>query len=112
ADLKWWYSAADALALCSSREGWPNVLLEAMACGTPVIATRVGGTPEVVTTAAAGRLMERRDVPALVAAWQSLMEPAPTRAATREHAEGFSWDATTAGQLSLFQNGALGHGQA
>ena len=103
ADLKWWYSAADALALCSSREGWPNVLLEAMACGTPVIASRVGGTPEVVTTAAAGRLMERRDAPALVAAWQTLMNEAPTRAATRRYAEGFSWDATTQGQRQLFK---------
>ena len=102
-DLKWWYSAADALALCSSREGWPNVLLESMACGTPVIATRVGGT-EVVTTSAAGRLMERRDVPALVAAWQDLMANAPMRAATRQYAKGFSWDATTEGQRQLFED--------
>jgi hypothetical protein len=42
------YSAADALALLSSREGWPNVLLESLACGTPVVATRVFGTPEVM----------------------------------------------------------------
>jgi len=103
ADLKRWYSAADALALCSSREGWPNVLLEAMACGTPVIATRVGGTPEIVTTPAAGRLMERRDAPALISAWQALMAEAPTRATTRQYAEGFSWDATTQGQRKLFK---------
>jgi glycosyltransferase involved in cell wall biosynthesis len=103
ADLKWWYSAADALALCSSREGWPNVLLESMACGTPVIATRVGGTPEVITTAAAGRLMAHRNAPSLVAAWQALMAETPTRAATRQYAEGFSWDATSQGQRQLFK---------
>jgi teichuronic acid biosynthesis glycosyltransferase TuaC len=40
-ELKDWYSAADALLLCSSREGWANVLLEAMACGTPVVATPI-----------------------------------------------------------------------
>ena len=37
--LKTYHSAADVLLLASSREGWPNVLLESMACGTPVVAT-------------------------------------------------------------------------
>jgi teichuronic acid biosynthesis glycosyltransferase TuaC len=61
-DLPRYYSAADALVLASSREGWPNVLLEAMACGTPVVAARVGGTPEVVRSPVAGVLFEPRTV--------------------------------------------------
>jgi glycosyltransferase involved in cell wall biosynthesis len=102
-ELKWWYSAADALALCSSREGWANVLLEAMACGTPVIATNIWGTPDVVNTPAAGLLMQNRDAASLARAWNQLMSALPTREATRAHAETFSWDATTKGQIELFQ---------
>ncbi|MDO9504982.1 glycosyltransferase family 4 protein [Hydrogenophaga sp.] len=102
-ELKWWYSAADALTLCSSREGWANVLLEAMACGTPVIATDIWGTPEVVSTPAAGLLMRERDAASLVEAWQAKVANAPDRAATRRHAEAFSWDATTKGQLQLLE---------
>jgi glycosyltransferase involved in cell wall biosynthesis len=66
--LKTYYSAADVLLLASSREGWPNVLLESMACGTPVVATRVNGTPEIVTVPQSGRLAAappRRPVAAL-----------------------------------------------
>lgn len=103
AELKWWYSAADALALCSSREGWANVLLESMACGTPVIATNIWGTPEVVSAPAAGRLMIGRDGTSLALAWRELMLKTPSREATRLHAEGFSWDSTTQGQLNLFR---------
>ena len=56
-DLARYYSAADILVLPSSREGWPNVLLEAMACGTPVVASNVGGVSEIVTSSDAGRLL-------------------------------------------------------
>jgi len=79
------------------------VLLEAMACGTPVIATNIWGTPEVVSQHAAGLLMARRDGPALAEAWGRLMGDLPPRAATRAHAETFSWDSTTQGQLDIFR---------
>jgi teichuronic acid biosynthesis glycosyltransferase TuaC len=101
-ELTWWYSAADVLALCSSREGWANVLLESMACGTPVIATNIWGTPEVVSSPAAGLLMASRDATSLATAWVQLQNHQPARSATRAHAEIFSWDATTQGQLALF----------
>lgn len=101
--LKWWYSAADALVLCSSREGWANVLLESMACGTPVIATNIWGTPEVVSTPAAGELMESRTPEALAAAFERLFARTPAPEDVRRHAEGFSWAATTAGQLDIFR---------
>ncbi len=102
-ELKWWYSAADALTLCSSREGWANVLLESMACGTPVLATNIWGTPEVVSAPEAGRLMQERTGVALASAWTDLMHSKPARMATRQHAERFDWDATTQGQLNLFK---------
>ncbi len=60
AELYRWYSAADVLLLGSSREGWANVLLESMACGTPVVATRIWGTPEVVASPEAGLLVDER----------------------------------------------------
>lgn len=103
-ELPRYYSAADVLILASSREGWPNVLLESLACGTPVIAARVGGTPEVVTAAAAGALFEPRTVEALALAVRQLLESPPGRDETRRYAEAFSWDETTRGQLALFRD--------
>lgn len=97
------YSAADVLVLASSREGWANVLLEAMACGTPVAATDIWGTPEVVATPEAGRLIPERTAKAIAATVQRLLAELPDRAATRAYAGRFSWDATTAGQKALFR---------
>ncbi|OSM06861.1 glycosyltransferase [Magnetofaba australis] len=96
------YAAADALMLASSREGWANVLLEALACGTPVAATPIWGTPEVVAEPIAGELSADRSPPALAAALRALHAAPRDRAAVRRYAERFSWDATSQGQFDLF----------
>jgi glycosyltransferase involved in cell wall biosynthesis len=103
AQLRAHYGAADAMVLASSREGWANVLLEAMACGTPVVASRVWGTPEVVAAPEAGVLMAERTPQGVADAVTALRANYPDRAATRRYAERFSWDDTTAGQLQLFE---------
>jgi glycosyltransferase involved in cell wall biosynthesis len=58
-ELSTWYNAADVFCLASSREGCPNVVLEAMACGRPVVATRVGGLQELVVSSEIGTLVDR-----------------------------------------------------
>jgi glycosyltransferase involved in cell wall biosynthesis len=103
AKLRTLYSAVDCLVLASSREGWANVLLEAMACGTPVVATNVWGTPEVVASPDAGVLMDERSATGIVCAVARLREALPTRNATRAYAEQFGWQPTTEGQLTLFR---------
>jgi teichuronic acid biosynthesis glycosyltransferase TuaC len=101
-ELKRLYGAADALVLASSREGWANVLLEAMACGTPVVATPIWGNPEVVSRPAAGVLTRDRTAGAIAEAAARLLAHLPDRALTRLYAEGFGWEPTTQGQLELF----------
>lgn len=100
--LRTLYSAVDCLVLASSREGWANVLLEAMACGTPVVATNVWGTPEVVASPEAGVLMDERSAGGIVRGVAHLRLALPARSATRAYAEQFGWQPTTDGQLEIF----------
>ena len=97
------YGAADASVLASSREGWANVLLESMACGTPVVAANIWGNPEVVQAPAAGVIYEPNTPAGVAAGVRRLFSNLPQRSATRAYAEPFSWDDTTAGQLALFR---------
>ena len=76
------YGAADLLVLASSREGWASVLLESMACGTPVVATDVGGAKEVIRAPEAGMIVPERTPQMLANAIGQLLQPPPDRAAT------------------------------
>ncbi len=101
-ELAQYYSAADALMLASSREGWANVLLESMACGTPVVATAVWGTPEVVRAPEAGVLIDERSAVGIRDGIRKLQNVYPDRSATRRYAEQFSWVETSCAQRKLF----------
>lgn len=98
------YNMADCLALGSDREGWPNVLLEAMACGTPCVAFDIWGCAEVIGDKAAGLIVKPRTAEALAKALESLLANLPPRTATRNWAENFSWDDTAKGVVKLWQN--------
>ena len=80
-DLDALWPAADLAVLSSESEGLPNVLLEASAAGVPVVATRVGGVPEVVADGLTGWLVRPRDPAALGGALvAALSDPAGMRA--------------------------------
>ncbi len=97
------YNAADVLVLASEHEGWPNVLLEAMACGTPALASSVGGIPEVIRSPAAGLLLTDRSPQTIADSIKTLLREPPARAETRAYAEGFDWSQATQGQVDLFR---------
>lgn len=86
------YNAADCLVLASSSEGWANVLLEAMACGCPVVATPAGGTPEVVAHPHAGVLSTDFSADALLSALLTLQQNMPARDDVSAYASTLSWD--------------------
>lgn len=98
--------AADALCLPSWNEGVPNVVLEAFACGLPVVASRVGGLPEVHTGEFLGRLVPPGDAEALAAALDAVLQTPPPRAPILAHAQQFSWERTAAAYEALLQRTA------
>ncbi len=92
------YSDCDLLALPSRNEGWGLSLMEAMACSKPVVATRVGGIPELVSDGVEGVLVEPGDVRGLGEAMCRLLGDQAARdrmgRAGRRRVQAFSWDAT------------------
>ena len=90
-----WYRAADLTVLSSRSEGLPNVLRETKACGTPFVATNVGGIAEIADEAC-DRLVPPDDPGALAAAIESVLQR-PTRAEPR----GASWSSAADALVSL-----------
>jgi glycosyltransferase involved in cell wall biosynthesis len=104
AELARLYGAADVLILASTREGWANVMLEAMACGTPVIAGPAWGSREAISAPEAGIVLDEVGPGPIAQALRRMLAAPPARRATRAHAERFGWDETTRGQAELFGN--------
>ena len=102
-DLADYYNAADIFILASSHEGMANVLLESIACGTPVIATPIPGMDEVITDEAIGLIMEERSSGAIQKSVTALLSDMPDRAIVRRHAEKFNWNQTSIAQIELFE---------
>jgi glycosyltransferase involved in cell wall biosynthesis len=92
------YADCDVLALPSRNEGWGLVLMEAMACGKPVVATRVGGIPELVRNRTEGILVEAGDVKGIADSITRLLKDPALRdrmgRAGRRRVRDFSWDST------------------
>lgn len=110
-ELRHAYAAANVLLLTSTREGWPNVLLEAMACGTPVVAADVGAVREMLTVPEAGRVAKGRDPQAFAHEIAALLQTAPEPDAVRQHALGFDWASISRGQLDVFARAVAEHRQ-
>lgn len=99
--LMTWYNAADVSCLASSREGWPNVIMESLACGTPVVATKVWGAPEILTSSEVGILVDASPeslheglARALVTTWD--------RDKIRGHVENRSWSKVASEVKEIF----------
>lgn len=97
------FANADTLILPSEREGWANVLLEAMATGTPVVASAVDGAVDLITDPVAGRLVTSQNGRAYAEAIQDIRRAGIERQKVHAFARGFGWQETSKGQARIFK---------
>jgi len=95
-------AAADLVTLPSYMEGCPNVVLEALACGRPVVATNVGGIPEILSEEC-GRLVPPRDARSLAMALAEVLDCSWDAAAISAHGSR-SWNTVASELLDIFES--------
>ena len=105
--LPWYYSAADVCVVPSYYESFGLVALESMACGTPVVASRVGGLPTIIDHGKTGYLKSWRCPEAFASSLEMILvngslQDSMGRAA-RESAQSMSWDAVAGQLLEIYQ---------
>jgi D-inositol-3-phosphate glycosyltransferase len=105
-DLAQWYRAADLVVVPSYSESFGLVALEAQACGTPVVATAVGGLRTAVADGISGVLVDGHDPKAWSSVISRLLQEPQRRVLLSmgaiEHASHFGWDATARGTLDIY----------
>jgi glycosyltransferase involved in cell wall biosynthesis len=103
ASLGTWYAAADLVCLLSRSEGCPNVIVEALACGRPVVATSVGGIPELIVPSENGLLLASREPAAAAAAIEAALHRTWDPAAIARPERTRSWDDVARAQLDFYR---------
>ena len=107
ADLPVYYRAADVLVVCSHSESFGLAALEAHSCGTPVVATAVGGLEHIVDDGRSGFLVDTRDPAVFSARLKRLLSDADLRAgfsaAASIASSSFSWDRTAGSLQELYE---------
>lgn len=99
-EMPWWMAAADLFCLATRREGWCNAIMEALACGLPVVTTRVGGNPEIVRDGDDGFLVPCFDAAAFADAVVRGLDHGWDRAAIAQRAAARSWDDTASAVIA------------
>lgn len=98
-----WLAAADVFCLATRSEGWSNAIMEALACGLPVVTTRVGGNPEIIANDTLGLLVPSNDDRPLATAILAAFDRPWDRTVIASHARRYSWDAASAAVLEEWQ---------
>ena len=105
ADVRPWYRAASVLLLCSENEAFGRVIVEAMACGVPVIATRSGGVPEIVRHGQDGLLVPPGNTSEITIAIEEILKDKEMKTrlseSARKRALSFSLDAHVNNMLEI-----------
>lgn len=103
-EIPLWLNACDVFCLPSHREGFPTVIVEAFACGRPVVATKVDGVPEAITNDTIGTLVEPGNAEELAAVLNKALEKEWDYQAIAEYGKRFSWDTIAEEYTELYKN--------
>lgn len=103
AEMPAYFSFADVLCLPSEREGWANVMLEAMACGAVIVARRVDGAVELIKGEAPGSLVDGDNPADYSRAIDDILTSLPVRSEVRSFALQYSWRSTSSKQMEIFR---------
>jgi teichuronic acid biosynthesis glycosyltransferase TuaC len=101
-ELALWFSAAELSCLASSKEGWPNVVSESIACGTAVVATDAGGVPEILTNPELG-IVVPQNVKSLAEGLSAALATKWDRKKLVQHARERTWNNVALEVLDYFR---------